>query len=88
MDCLVDLELMASKENEATRGTEEFLEMPLKEHLVLQDLSVQLEKKVEMPIQEGLEPQVPEVLRVTQEDSVPCVLLEKKATKEVQAMMV
>ena len=88
MDCLVDLELMASKENEATRGTEEFLEMLLKEHLVLQDLSVQLEKKVEMPIQEGLEPQVPEVLRVTQEDSVPCVLLEKKATKEVQAMTV
>ena len=88
MDCLADLEQTVSKEKEATPVIEEFLEMPLKEHLVLQDLSVQLEKKVEMPIQEGLEPQVPEVLRVTQEDSVPCALLEKKATKEVQAMTV
>ncbi len=49
---------------------------------------VQLVKKVETPIQEGLEPQAPEVLRVTQEDSVPCVLLEKKAIKEALAMTV
>ena len=55
MDCLVDLELTVSKEKEATPVIEEFLEMPLKEHLVLQDLSVQLEKKVEMPILEGLD---------------------------------
>ena len=88
MGYLVDLELMVSKENKATPVIEEFLEMPLKEHPVLQDLSVQLEKKVEMPILEGLEPLVPEVLRVPQEDSVPCVLLEKKAAKEAQAMTV
>ena len=88
MGYLVDLELMVSKENEATPVIEEYLEMPLKEHPVLQDLSVQLEKKVEMPILEGLEPLVPEVLRVPQEDSVPCVLLEKKAAKEALAMTV
>ena len=88
MDCLVDLELTVSKEKEDTPVIEEFLEMPLKEHLVLQDLSVRLEKKVEMPILEGLEPLVPEVLRVLQGDSVPCVLQEKKETKEALAMMV
>jgi hypothetical protein len=88
MDCLVDLELTVSKEKEDTPVIEEFLEMPLKEHLVLQDLSVRLEKKVEMPILEGLEPLVPEVLRVLQGDSVPCVLQEKMETKEALAMMV